>query len=279
VLDGAARGRLFRWDLDVQTKDGRMIPVSWRAALLFEHDQCVGLVGIARDVRVERRLEEEKLKTIRALAASVAHEIRNPLGAIQSSVGLLKRDLDLEGDDARLMDIVFDETQRIGTIVSQFLEFARPREPVFQNGDICSVVSAVVTLAENDERALQGVEVLLVAEPNLPEVSLDPDKIKQVVWNLVSNALDAAPKGLVAVRVKAGEGNEIQVRIADNGPGMTPEVLAHAFEPFRTTKAQGTGLGLPISKAIVDAHGGTIKIESTPGAGTVVIFTLPTGRR
>jgi signal transduction histidine kinase len=230
-------------------------------------------------------MEEEKLRAVRALAASVAHEIRNPLGAIQNSVAVLKRDLPLEGDDRTLMAIVFEEAERIGAIVSQFLSFARPSEPVLAPGDVGELLREVATLAEKDERAQAGsqtsgsearcTELLLRVDPDLPTVAFDEDKIKQVVWNLISNALDAARSGHVAIRARRAPDGGVEVRVADDGPGIAPEMLARAFEPFRTTKARGTGLGLTISKSIVDAHGGTIRIESAVGSGTTVSFTIP----
>ncbi|MGE0712290.1 MAG: nitrogen regulation protein NR(II) [Planctomycetota bacterium] len=260
----------LRADLLLRTRRGE-VPVAWTATVLREDEVSVGLVGIARDVRVQRRLEEDKLRTVQALAASVAHEIRNPLGAIRNSIGLLRRDLQLSGDDATLMDIVIEEAERISTIVSQFLDFARPPEPQFADGDLAGLVREVALLAEKDERAA-GKAFLVHAEPDLPPLTFDPDQVKQVVWNLVSNALDAA-RERIAIRVRRGPGG-VWVKVADDGAGMTPEVLARAAEPFRTTKAQGTGLGLAICKRIVEAHGGALHLESAPGA-TSVSFLLP----
>ncbi len=227
---------------------------------------------MARDRRDEKRLEEEKLRAVRALAASVAHEIRNPLGAIQNSVALLLRDLPLEGEDRTLMDIVFSETQRIGGIVSQFLDFARPQEVMLSTGDLGILLEEVSKIAQKDERAAR-CELLLQVDQDLPRVAFDADKLRQVLWNLVSNALDAPGKH-VGIRARRAEGG-VEVRVADDGAGMSPEVLARVFEPFRTTKARGTGLGLSISRAIIEKHGGSIRIESAPGEGTTVSFTLP----
>lgn len=272
-LDEALRAGSFqRADMLLLTRDGRSIPVSWSSSVLRAGDRATGLVGVARDVRVERRLEEEKLRTVQALAASVAHEIRNPLGAIQSSVALLRRDLDVHGEDRTLLDIVFDETHRIGRIVTQFLDFARPVRPCLEQVDLALLLREVVTLAEQDERA-RTRQVLLHIEDPLDTLEADPGQVKQVLWNLLSNALDAA-REMIAVRARPTPGG-VEVRVADDGPGMAPEVLSRCFEPFRTTKAQGTGLGLPICKRILDAHRGTLRLESAPGQGTAASFTLP----
>ncbi len=270
--DRLGGGALQRTDVALRTKKGAPIPISWNGSPLMDGDRPVGLVGVARDRRVEKRLEEEKLRAVRALAASVAHEIRNPLGAIQNSVALLLRDLKVAGDDKTLMDIVFSETERIGGIVSQFLTFARPSEPMLVPGDLAPLLRDVATLAEQDERAAD-VAIVAGVDPELPPVSFDADKLRQVVWNLVSNALDAEGT-CVALRARRCVGG-VEVRIADDGTGMPPDVLARVFEPFRTTKARGTGLGLSISKSIVEAHGGSIRIDSAPGEGTTVTFTLP----
>ncbi|MBX3469793.1 MAG: PAS domain S-box protein [Planctomycetes bacterium] len=277
ALDQALRaGGYQRVDALLRTRDGRAVPVSWSSSVLRAGDRVAGLVGIARDVRVERRLEEEKLRAVQALAASVAHEIRNPLGAIQSSVALLRRDLDVSGDDRTLLDIVFDETHRIGGIVSQFLDFARPVRPSLEPVDLGDLLREVVTLAERDERARERQVLLLVDDDAAGPLPLDPGQVKQVLWNLLANALDAARERVV-VRARALPGG-VEVRVADDGPGMPPEVLARCFEPFRTSKAQGTGLGLTICKRIVEAHGGALRLESAPGAGTAASFSLPASR-
>ena len=278
LFQGPLLAELFRQeatqraDLTLRTREGRAVPVSWTATVFRDDEGPAGLVGIARDARVQRRLEEEKLRTVQALAASVAHEIRNPLGAIRNSIGLLKADLELSGDDADLMDIVIEETERISTIVTQFLHFARPPQPTFDEGDLPPLLQEVVTLAQRDERAA-GKTFLFHADSDLPPLTFDADQIKQVVWNLIVNALDAAREA-IAVRVRRGSGG-VEVKVADDGRGMAPEVLARATEPFRTTKAQGTGLGLAISKRIIEAHGGTLRLESVPESGTTVSFLLP----
>lgn len=269
-----ASGASARSDMLLMTRRGTQIPVSWSSAVLTLDGAPSGLVGIAHDVRVERRVEEEKLRGMQALAASVAHEIRNPLGAIQNSVGLLLRDLALEGEDRTLLDIVFSETERISKIVEQFLVFAKPPRAEFSPADLAGLLEDVVTLATQDERALAGCKLLLHVDLELPEVTFDPAQIKQVVWNLLSNALDAASDS-VAVRARGTPGGGVEVRVADDGAGMSEDVLRRAAEPFRTTKAQGTGLGLAICKRIVEAHGGTLRLESGLGSGTTASFNLP----
>ncbi len=274
-----SRGGVQSTDLLLRTRTGRQVPVAWSATVLRTEGHPTALVGVARDVRVERRLEEEKLRTVQALAASVAHEIRNPLGAVVNSVGLLRRDSKLEGEDLTLLEIVAEETQRIAGIVTQFLDFARPVEPQLEAGDLGALLREVVALAEQHEAVQDGGKrLLLYVDAALPAIPFDGDQIKQVLWNLINNGLDAATS-LVAVRARpAAGGDGAEVRVADDGPGMPPEVLARATEPFRTTKAKGSGLGLAICKRIVEAHGGTLRLASAAGAGTTVSFNLPSTR-
>lgn len=268
------RGGQQAMAMELRTRDGVRVPVSWTATVLRADNAPRGLVGVVRDVRDERRIEQEKLRTVQALAASVAHEIRNPLGAIINSVGLLRRDTGLEGEDLTLLEIVCEETERIAGIVNQFLDFARPTLPQRVDVDLGGVLREVTTLAAQHEAVLEGKRLLLHVDANLGPLALDPDLVKQVVWNLLNNALDAA-QGMVAVRARATGGGGAEVRVADDGPGLAPELIARVAEPFRTTKAQGTGLGLAISRRIVEAHGGVLRFESAPGAGTAVTFTLP----
>ncbi|MBI3724725.1 ATP-binding protein, partial [bacterium] len=174
---------------------------------------------------------------------------------------------------------VVTETERMGGIVSHFLHFARPSEPMLAQAEIGPLLREVALLAEKDERARavspegKPVEILVGCDAQVPALRFDADKVRQVVWNLVSNALDAHGTR-IALRARVAPGG-VEVRVADDGRGMSPDVLARVFEPFRTTKARGTGLGLAISKSIVEAHGGSIRIESAAGTGTTVSFTLP----
>jgi two-component system, sporulation sensor kinase E len=271
-------GGFQRTDMVLRTKAGHSIPVSWSASVMRAGQDATRLVGIARDVRIERRLEQDKLRHVRELAASVAHEIRNPLGAIQNSVSLLRRDLAMEEEDRTLLDIILGETERMGKIVTQFLDFGRPIHPEFEEADLKILLRDLLRLAEQDERVLAGCQLLIHADEELPPITFDPGLVKQVLWNLLTNALDAA-KESVAVRLRPSQGGGVEVRVADDGPGIPPEVLARAFEPFKTTKATGSGLGLPISKRIVEAHGGTLRLESAQGTGTTASFTLPAPRK
>ncbi|MCA8925494.1 MAG: PAS domain-containing protein [Planctomycetes bacterium] len=266
------RGHWQRSECVLRAPGGARVPVQWSASVLELAGRPVGLVGVARDGREARGRQEAKVRAIQELAASVAHEIRNPLGAIQNSLALLGSAA-LEGEDKTLLEIARGETRRIGQIVDTFMTFARPALPQLAPVALGELAEEVTTLARQDPRARAGRAVVCVVDAALPPARCDPDQIKQVLWNLLINALDAA-RSRVAVRVRS-DGERLSVRIADDGAGIPPSTLARVFDPFHTTKPTGTGLGLPIARRIVEAHGGALRLESVVGAGVVATVTLP----
>ena len=276
--DLAEEGEVRLEEVTCRHRDGDTFPVSLTASVMRNDEgEISGYVGIARDIRVLKRLQQEKILAIRALAASVAHEIRNPLGAIENSVGLLRRDLELDGEDAQLMEIVADESERINSIVTHFLNFARPSELRLDSVDLGLLVEETALLAQRDARCGQGVEV----EVNLPDQVLelrgDQDKMRQVIWNLVINGMDALGEagGKLVIEVSECERNYVCMTVSDDGCGMDEEQVSRALEPFITSKARGTGLGLAIVKGIVEEHGGVIGLASQLGEGTTVTIRLP----
>lgn len=274
LLDGQG---MSMTDLYYRGRRGEEIPVNWRGSPISGEDGVVeGFVGIARDARMERKVQSAKLKAIRTMAASVAHEIRNPLNAIQNSVGLLRRDLDLSGDDEELLEIVHEETLRISTIVQQFLKFARPAPAMIELGDLGSLIRDTMTLLNNDERVTENHSFDLEIPDDLPLARHDKDKVKQIMWNLLTNALDALPKGgHIRVQARVLDDNGVEISVQDNGPGIPPEILPKIFEPFVTSKSRGSGLGLAIVKAIMDSHGGDLRIKTSQGQGTTFLLRFP----
>ena len=278
LLDGHA---MTMTDMFYRSQRGEEIPVNWRGAPILDEDGLVkGYVGIAHDVRGERRAQAAKLKAIRTMAASVAHEIRNPLNAIQNSVGLLRRDLELSGDDEELLEIVHEETLRISNIVNQFLRFARPPPAVMEIGDIGVLIRDTVTLLRKDVRVTENHDLVLELPELLPGVRHDRDKVKQILWNLLTNALDALPGGgLLKVSARVIDEDGVEFSVEDNGPGIPKEILPRIFEPFVTSKSRGSGLGLAIVKAIMDSHGGDLRIKTRQGQGTKFILRFPAGHK
>ncbi|OHB46405.1 MAG: hypothetical protein A2099_06520 [Planctomycetes bacterium GWF2_39_10] len=245
----------------------------------------IGIEGIIRDTTERKKIEEqirrsERLASIGELAASIAHEIRNPLGAISNSVCMLKRDLRLKGDDQKLFEMVVEETDRLNSIITNFLTFAHPAEYHFVRSDIIEIIDETLFLLEQDARFNEKIKIVKAYEKNIPKIYLDRNWIRKVFWNLLVNAIDAMPRGgriYVHVRKpKIPDNDELEIVIADTGNGIPPEIIKKIFEPFFTTKkTKGTGLGLPIVHRIVDNHGGVIDVKSEQNRGTAFTIRLP----
>jgi len=221
-------------------------------------------------------VQAEKMAAIGRLAASIAHEINNPLQAIHNSLHLSLRE-GLE-DDKRLqyLSMAQAEVQRLIEIVQRMLDFYRPSRGGAVPTDINSIVENVLTLAH---KRLQygGVRVLTHLAPDLPPVPVVPDQITQVFLNIVINAIEAMPSGgdLRLETLLSGDGEWVLTSFQDTGQGMSPEQITNLFEPFYTTKPTGTGLGLAISYGIIERHGGAIEVSSRPGQGATFVVKLP----
>ncbi|RLC89181.1 MAG: hypothetical protein DRI79_07410 [Chloroflexi bacterium] len=221
-------------------------------------------------------VQAEKMAAIGRLAASIAHEINNPLQAIHNSLHLSLRE-GLE-DDKRLqyLSMAQAEVQRLIEIVQRMLDFYRPSRGGAVPTDVNSIVENVLTLAH---KRLQygGVRVLTHLAPDLPPVPVVPDQITQVFLNIVINAIEAMPSGgdLRLETLLSGDGEWVLTSFQDTGQGMSPEQITNLFEPFYTTKPTGTGLGLAISYGIIERHGGAIEVSSRPGQGATFVVKLP----
>lgn len=240
--------------------------------------------GIGIDVTERRALERraadaEALNAMAPLALGLAHEIRNPLNAAVLELHLLSRSIDRLGDEAvrepmkRRVGIVEAEIARLGRLLGEFLELARPRAPLREPVDLALVVRDVLEL-EAEALASHGVEVIRDLADDCFALG-DMEKLKQVVLNLVVNALDAMPEGGVLRACAGVSGPEAWISIGDTGPGIAPTILAEIFDPFFTTKAAGTGLGLAIVRKLVDQHGGHVDVDTRPTVGTTVRVRLP----
>jgi signal transduction histidine kinase len=223
-------------------------------------------------LRTELR-RSERLAALGKLLAGVAHEVRNPLAGIRSITQLWRRGLGL-GEEG--FDHLIDEVDRLEEIVSRLLQFSRADAQDLAPGDLNSVAAEAARLAE-DRAQEQQVRVELDLQPGLPPVEMAPPALVQVLRNLTTNALHAMPHGGVlrlATRLDPVRGT-IATTVADDGPGLAPDVLTHLFEPFFTTKPEGTGLGLAIAREIALAHRGELSAENRPGGGAVFTLTLP----
>jgi signal transduction histidine kinase len=230
--------------------------------------QWNGMTAALRDHQ-EKLVETEKLAGIGRLAAGVAHEINNPLGVILGYAKLLRKRVD--GAAQEDLRVIEEETLRCKEIVEGLLDLSRPIQAARERVDLREVCDEVVARL-GEARLLDGVRV---GVDGAGAIEGHPSKIRQIVGNLVRNAAEAAgPGGAVNVTVH-DDGDAVSVSVADDGPGIDPAVRPRLFEPFFTTKAQGTGLGLAVSRALARAHGGEVEASSVPDSGARFTLRLP----
>ena len=230
-----------------------------------------------KDVRGKTALREMErevahsrhLNAIGSLAAGVAHEIRNPLSSIKGFAVYFKQRLAGNAEDEETAQIMIAETDRLNRVISQLIEFARPLQLKKERTCLAELARQTVRLVEA-EAAKQTVAVDVRVREPLPDVEVDPDKIKQVLLNLLLNALAAMPGGGKLTVDLAAQGSFLDVAVSDTGEGIRAEDLPRIYDPYFTSKPAGTGLGLAVVQKIMDAHGGRIFVESTRGAGTTV---------
>ena len=277
----------------IDTAENRAVPVSIVTAPLFARDGTVeAAVAVLRDVSRIRQLEAEvrRGETLAAagrMAVGLAHEVRNPLGAIRGAVQLLARELG-ESKLREYTDVLLTEVDRVNRIIEMLLDLSRPVQlrPVPLN--LHQLLERVALLTEETART-QGVTIVRRYDPSLPPIRGDEDRMLQVFHNLVRNAVDAMKNGgrltlstrmsldplFGKVDLGSGQRAMVEAQIIDEGSGIAPDVRAKIFDPFFTTKDRGLGLGLAICHRIIEEHQGAIQIDSTPGRGTTVTCFLP----
>jgi two-component system, NtrC family, sensor histidine kinase PilS len=279
ALIARERGEVRRADL--QLADDLTIGVTV-SPLRDIKNQVIGRVVNFQDLTELRRLEglsrrSERLATVGQLAAGVAHEIRNPLASISGSIELLRQAPLASDDDRALMTIVHREIQRLNMLIGDLLDYANPRPPQLVDFDLGVLVEETLQVARADQ-AFASVMMAMEVDRPLP-VHADPAKLRQVLWNLLRNAADAATAGGKHVRVDAHRSADaMTILVSDDGPGIPAEQVAHIFDPFYTTKSKGTGLGLAICHAIIAEHHGHIDVSSELGRGTTMEVTIPRKR-
>ena len=215
----------------------------------------------------------ERLSAVGQLAASLAHEIRNPLASISGAAGILQRGSAPQEYVADSLEIIQKESQRLNKLLTGFLNFAKPRSPRLQRTDSNALLLSVVSLASHS--ASQS-HVSLVHELHAcPEIECDPEQMKQVLLNLVINAIDASPAGSEIRLRSVLQGDEAFIEVEDSGCGIPSDIVDKIFDPFFTTKAKGTGLGLAISSMIVSQHSGTLSFRASGHGGTTFRIQLP----
>jgi signal transduction histidine kinase len=262
-----------------------LLEVAGRAALVIENSKLY-----------QQMKERDRLAALGEMAAGLAHEIRNPLAAIQGAIQLLVPERDGDGRPRRgpedpeqareFLGIIADEVKRLNGVVSQFLDYSRPAKTLLAPGDVNEILERTLKLLGSDFPP--AVELQVDLERPLPRVSCDPEQLRQVFLNLALNAVQAMPRGgklVVATRLARDElavwreaprrSDAVEVHFRDTGPGVPEDAREHIFVPFYTTKEKGTGLGLAICQRIVKAHGGTIVVRSGPDQGAEFVISLP----
>lgn len=285
------RGERYREDLSLQHSDGstRYLAISM-SPLRNAKGNPSGSILLLEDLTTLRTLKDQiarqqQLASLGNLAAGIAHEIRNPLAAISGSVEILRANAEGNSEDQALMEIVLREVDRLNELIKEFLDYARPRSINLRRADLTILLDETVQMFRQDHDMAAKVRFDVQTHEQDPVwVEIDPDRIRQVVWNLLRNACQAQElKGAVKVRLEPlrdADGTEwIRVQIDDEGPGLAPHALEKLFEPFFTTKSDGTGLGLATSHRIVSEHGGHLLAENLPKGGARFTLQLPLGAR
>ncbi len=277
-----------RFETEGERADGGRLVLGMTLSPLTELGQRTGLVGVFQDLTPMRTMEEEMqrrewLARIGEMSAGMAHEIRNPLAALAGSMQMLKKDLALDETNQRLMDIAIRETARLDTTITEFLLYARPRELNLKECDLNTVLTDTMNLIQHECASRQDLTVSTHFGSGPMIVQVDQDQIKQVFWNLATNAFEAMPDGgrllIYTRRRRMALGNRvgdiIEIGFEDTGHGIKKEDLEKIFLPFFTTKKEGSGLGLATVHRIIDLHGGWLRVESREGRGSRFVVCLP----
>jgi two-component system, NtrC family, sensor histidine kinase PilS len=280
------RSHPFRFNGQIVKKDGSIALLGMTASLLKDDANTVrGFILTFQDITKLMEMEDqvrmkERLATVGSLAAGIAHEIRNPLASLSGSIQVLQGELALQGDNKHLMDIVVRETDRLNTIIMEFLEYARLKNAQNEYIELSPVLDETIMLLKNCKEYSGNIRITQQVDPHAV-IKGDSQRIRQVFWNLFINACQAMPQGgeiTVIARVfsRANDDRDwCEIIIADSGQGIAQEDRDRIFNPFFTTKTGGTGLGLSIVYRIIEDHQGTITVDSAPGKGTQFIIKLP----
>jgi signal transduction histidine kinase len=287
VLAGAFDLHLLPNRVEMRLKPSNKV-IGYTVTFVREDDgDVIGAAMFFKDLtRVEQLEERERLRdrlaAVGEMAAVIAHEVKNPLAGIEVMAGLLRRKIPDAPEAQGVLTDIINEAKMANAIVQEVLDFVRPIRLQVEHTAIAEAVQGAIQLADTKARR-GGVQVSVTIPEVLPQIQADQHQLTQLFTNLLMNAYEAMEgKGLVLIsasRVRLEDGAEprdaVLVEVADDGPGIPPDVAEKVFDPFFTTKPQGSGLGLAIVRKIVDAHDGQIDLRTTAGQGTTIRVTLP----
>jgi PAS domain S-box-containing protein len=272
-------GRLVQFETLVVNKSGEEIPIELSASLICDGSEEMATVGIFRDLRERRQLQErllqsERLAVLGRMAAHISHEIKSPLMVIGGFARQVRNHLAEEPEKNReRLQIIINEVARLEDFLAETGSYAKLSEPQRAPGDLNALIREVGDLLE-PHLTEQQVEFTLNLARKLPSLRFDPGHLRQVFLNLMKNSLEAMPRGGCLTVTTSRRGDRVEVQLDDTGEGISPESLEKIFMPFFSTKPKGTGLGLAICQKIMEAHQGDIAIASEPRQGTRVTLTF-----
>jgi len=290
ALNGKNDIKNLAWrETTIESKDGESIPVRFSSTILLENDQPVGTVAFFQDLREIKRLEKELLKSERLAAigqtvAGLAHGIKNILHGLKGGSYLV--DIGIKKDESEKLkkgwDMIKRNIGRTSNLVMDLLSYSKEREPEFETCLPNQIADDVCALLQDKARE-NNVKLVKHFDDSIGEVSMDPNSVHEVLLNLMSNAVDAclfdedtSKNFQVDLKTTSEKDNVIRFEISDNGVGMDEDVIKKLFTSFFSTKGhRGTGLGLMVTRKLIEEHNGSIDVNSQPGKGTTVIFRMP----
>ncbi|MCY9666046.1 PAS domain S-box protein [Paenibacillus alginolyticus] len=276
LFEASTKGESNNIEVTIINKRGYSVELNLKTVPIIINDKIDGVYGIAKDITERKRTDElliksEKLSVVGQLAAGVAHEIRNPLTSLRGFVQLLQTRMDNYNE---YFQIMLTELDRINYIVSEFLVIAKPQAVCFEMKDLRKILLDVISLLDT-QAILSDVQIHTVFDPDIPLINCEENQLKQVVINILKNAIEAMTEGGIIEIIMSVDDNKIVIRFIDQGCGISEDRIGMLGEPFYTTKENGTGLGLMVSQKIIEAHHGSLTIKSQIDKGTTVDLILP----
>ncbi len=280
AFDDVSRENNFQKEVQLVTESGICHTVQLNRMAIIDRDgSFVGTLLMIQDLSLVKNLEEdlrrsERLAALGKMAAGVAHELRNPLSSIKGLALVLRSRFSNENHDREAADILVQEVERLNRSISELLDYARPQKLRKEKVDLQELIQKAVSLLSMDAEA-SGVHMVTDFPEALPMLDADEDKLNQVFLNLFLNSIQAMADGGTLTVSAAQTEDSIRVVVTDTGCGISAENISRVFDPYFTTKPEGTGLGMAMSAKIVEEHGGSISFESEEGRGTSVVVEIP----
>jgi two-component system sensor histidine kinase HydH len=274
--------RILESEVECPSSEGEPIPLSISASMLISDEaEDLGAVFILRDLREIRELQErvkrsERLAALGSLAAGMAHEIRNPLSSIKGFAQFFLKKNPAGSVDHKYSKVMIKEVERLNRVITNLLDFARPKEPIREEASIDALLRHSLDLIQ-EHAGSKGIQVIEDIEEDIPQMALDRDQMTQVLLNIALNGLDAMEEGgkLWLRCFRSKQGKLVIIEIEDTGHGIPKDELPMIFDPFYSTKKKGTGLGLAIAHRIIENHNGVLSVSTKRGSGTVFRIELP----